>query len=118
VAPLAAAGAADIASLVTAPAPVPSAPRQDLAKPSPAPVIVVQLGAYSTEARANEAWQEYRTNHPAIVGSLQGGIQVSNIPGRGMLYRLRVGPFADRAAAAAVCNALKAEGGACLVAVL
>ena len=35
-----------------------------------------------------------------------------NIPDRGTLYRLRVGPFADRAAAIAACaSALRAQGG-------
>jgi cell division septation protein DedD len=84
--------------------------------PLHASAVLLQLGAYTSEERANEAWRSFRARHAAIAGSLSNEIQVASIPDRGTLYRLRIGPFPDRAAAMAACDALKAKGGACLVA--
>jgi hypothetical protein len=119
-APLATLSAGAVASLVATPAPASAsvAPTAQATSRPVAPIIVLQLGAYSSEARANAAWREFKTRHAAIVGSLEGAVQVTNFPDRGTLYRLRVGPFTDRSAASAMCAALKAEGGACMVAQL
>jgi len=117
------------APIVAAPAPAAQAPGPVVALNTPPPVqtaprnpvltsgsAVLQLGAYVSEAGAQDAWQSLRVRHAAIIGGLSSDVQVAEIPDRGTLYRLRVGPFADRAAAAAACEALRAEGGDCLVA--
>ena len=62
------------------------------------------------------AWANFRSRHAAVLGTLSSDVQVADIPDRGTFYRLRVGPFSDRASAVAACEALRAEGGACLVA--
>jgi cell division protein FtsN len=51
------------------------------------------------------------------LGSYSPSIKPAEIPGKGTWYRLRVGGFADKAAAADVCQQLAAAGQACIVAV-
>jgi cell division protein FtsN len=76
---------------------------------------VLQLGAYPSEVLATDAWENFRIKHPAVLGALSSDVQMANVPDRGTFYRLRVGPFSDRASAVAACEALRAEGGTCLV---
>jgi cell division protein FtsN len=111
-----------------APAPPPPAPVA-VNTPPPAQVVapaassamasagaVLQLGSYPSEALANNAWTTFKEKHAAILGALSSDVQMANIPDRGTWYRLRAGPYTDRASAVAACEALRAEGGTCLVA--
>jgi cell division septation protein DedD len=118
-------GASPAAQMPASPPPVDAAPlplrrlaaAEHLRATAPsAPAVVLQLGAYSSESRATEAWLALRERHAAIIGSLRNTILVASVPERGTLYRLRVGPFVDRATAFAACEMLKAEGAPCLVA--
>jgi cell division protein FtsN len=77
---------------------------------------VLQIGAYETTEIANGAWAAFRARHSAVVGDLAQDIQRADLGAKGIWYRLRVGPFADKAAAATACEKLKAEGGTCFVA--
>jgi cell division protein FtsN len=77
---------------------------------------VLQIGAYETPDIANGAWAAFKTRHSAVVGDLSQDIQKADLGAKGIWYRLRVGPFADKAAAAGACEKLKAEGGTCFVA--
>jgi hypothetical protein len=74
---------------------------------------VLQVGAYRTEASADEAWQLFRAENSEMTGSLTSDIQEANLGERGVLYRLRIGPFEDADAANVVCNEIKARGGDC-----
>ena len=51
----------------------------------------------------------------AVVGGLTPQVIKFNAPGKGDLYRLVIGPFADRSAATDVCAQLKAQGRDCIV---
>ena len=93
--------------------------------PAPAPVpavaavsgkAVLQIGAYETPDIANGAWAAFKARHGAVVGDLAQDIQKADLGAKGIWYRLRVGPFADKAAAASACERLKGEGGTCFVA--
>ena len=94
-------------AVVTAPPP----PRAEPAKPRPATAGSVQLGAFSTEAKAEAAWTRVSARHPEVAG-LAHRIEPLD-RGGATLYRLRASGAAD---AAAVCAALAAVGDACLVA--
>jgi cell division protein FtsN len=77
---------------------------------------VLQVGAYESEQIANGAWNTFRSRYGAVAEGLSPDIQKADLGAKGIWYRLRVGPFADRAAAASACEKLKAAGGNCLVA--
>jgi outer membrane biosynthesis protein TonB len=77
---------------------------------------VLQIGAYETAEIANGQWTFFRARHGAVVGELTQDIQRADLGAKGIWYRLRIGPFADKAAAAAACEKLKTEGGTCFVA--
>ncbi|MBB5687465.1 SPOR domain-containing protein [Sphingobium boeckii] len=74
--------------------------------------FVVQLGAFSTEARAEAAWK-------GAVGRFGLSSNTANgttyRAGNATLHRAAVGGFATRQDAARVCAAVKAKGGTCFV---
>ncbi len=74
----------------------------------------VQLGAYGSEASAQTAWRTVRGQFQGELGNLSP-IYVPVQSGDRTLYRLRVGMLQDRAAADAVCIALRAQQQACFV---
>lgn len=99
------------------PAPAtPSAPSVASASSALSGKAVLQIGAYETTEIANGAWTAFRSRHAAVVGELSQDVQRADLGAKGIWYRLRVGPFADKAAAASACEKLKAEGGTCFVA--
>ncbi|MCJ9430250.1 SPOR domain-containing protein [Kordiimonas marina] len=75
----------------------------------------VQLGAYGSEKGAASAWRVIRGKYRSILGD---DVKASYEPvqsGDRTLYRLRVGPLANRAAADAICLGLRARQQACIV---
>jgi cell division protein FtsN len=77
---------------------------------------VLQIGAYETQGIADGAWAAFKARHTSIAGTLAEDVQKADLGAKGIWYRLRMGPFADKAAAAAACEKLKAEGATCFVA--
>ncbi len=73
---------------------------------------VLQIGAYKSEADAKSAWTAYQHRHPAA-GGMASDVQKADLGAKGTWYRLRIGSFADKAAAGAFCEKLKADGGGC-----
>ena len=113
---------------VEPPAPVPPPPAET-PEPVPAPPpelrgavsalsggAVLQIGAYRSGAVAMQAWQEFLVEHREVVADLVSDIQEVNLEASGVWHRLRIGPFADRDAANALCTTLKARGADCFVA--
>jgi len=77
---------------------------------------VLQIGAYETPEIANGAWARFKSRHADIVGMLAQDIQKADLGAKGTWYRLRVGPFTDKAAAVSACEKLRSQGGTCFVA--
>lgn len=75
----------------------------------------LQIGAYKSEAEASAAWQASARKHPMVNG-FQSAIVKADLGDKGVWYRLRLGTFSDKAAAAAFCDKLKADGGNCFLA--
>ena len=91
------------------------------AKAAPAPSAgakggsVVQIGAVSSQALADKAWADAAAIAPgAAAGKGKNVEKVDRDDGK-TLYRVQVTGFADRAAATAFCDKLKAAGKACFV---
>jgi cell division septation protein DedD len=106
-APTAARPARSVVATASVPAPA-GAPAH--AEASAAPRWRVQMGAFSREARARDAWTVLRRDHGALVA----GVEPHYVNG-GDVVRLQLGAFGDAASAGALCQKLKAAGSACFV---
>lgn len=103
----------------TAP-PAPATPVEPVARaaapvvaPPPAMDYGVQLGAFSSEAKAQAEWQRaLRTHGSALAGLTPAVAPVRS--GAGTLYRLRAATPGE-AKSRSICEALRAKGQACVV---
>lgn len=92
-------------------------PLAEPAPPKPAKTggtASLQLGAFSTEAKADAAWTAAVGHAPALA-ALSKRVEPIERDGK-TLYRLRAGGVASKAAAGELCARVKAGGDACLVA--
>lgn len=103
----------------TPPAPAAKAPEPKPAAAAPAPAAksdgaVVQIGAVSSPALADRAWNEAVAAAPGLAAGK--GKSVERIERDGsVLYRTAVTGFASREEATNFCNRLKAAGKSCFV---
>jgi cell division septation protein DedD len=120
--------ATDLAELRTAEEPAPEAPApeatQSAATEEPAAAAVpatatsgyvVQLSATGSPEEAQTTYSRLQRNYASILGNLEANIQRADLGDRGIFYRVRVGPWAQRGDAVAVCESLKAAGADCFV---
>ena len=83
--------------------------------PSPGPAgQVIQLGAFSTPARANNAYSLRVARYPALARMPKVVVPVITRPDRRVLYVLRLGTT-SRQQSKTVCRNLRASGDHCLV---
>jgi len=75
---------------------------------------VLQIGSYKSQAEAEAAWKTYKAKHTALLNGYSDNIQQADLGEKGTWYRLRIGGFSDREVANALCDRLKADGGACI----
>lgn len=85
------------------------------AKPAAAGGYVLQIGAYKSQVDAEAAWRSYKSRHAALLSGYSENIQQADLGERGTWYRLRIGGLSDREVATALCDRLKADGGACIL---
>ncbi len=102
------------------PTPLVAAPKPAEAAPKPAAAAaggayVLQIGAYKSQEEADAAWKAYQFKHPVAAGYSED-VRKADLGDKGIWYRLRIGSFADKADATAMCDKLKANGGACMLA--
>ena len=75
---------------------------------------VLQIGSYKSQADAEAAWKSYKTRHAGLLSGYSDNIQQADLGEKGTWYRLRIGGFSDKEVATALCDRLKADGGACI----
>lgn len=76
----------------------------------------VQLTSFRRPENAETHWQEVLVLYPDIFTGLEKRIVRADLgPERGVYYRLRIGPFADKVAADSKCQELTDVGLGCLV---
>ena len=107
--------------VTTAPAPAAKAPAAPAAKtPAPAAApstpgsFVVQIGALSSEALADQAWNDAARVSPGAAAGKGKSVQRIESGGK-TLYRTGVTGFTSRESATAFCDALKGAGKSCFV---
>jgi cell division protein FtsN len=90
------------------------------ATPPPAPIAssegnFVQLSSQRSMEQAQSAYADLQSRYASVLGSLSPQIQEADLGAKGIYFRVRVGPWATRAEAIAVCESLKSAGGDCIV---
>ncbi|TCT02850.1 SPOR domain-containing protein [Aquabacter spiritensis] len=98
----------------------PAAPPAQQAAVSPPPAVatgsyVVQVSSQRTEADALGSWKVLQGRYPQLLGAYTASVRKADLGERGIYYRAQVGPFAGRDDANTLCNALRAQGGDCVV---
>ncbi len=92
------------------------APPKDAASPALAGQWRLQLGSFRTKEGAEKEWQRMMARDRDLLGDLRHDVIFADLgPERGVFYRLQGGSFADRAAASARCEQMKASGLNCFV---
>jgi cell division protein FtsN len=76
--------------------------------------FLVQIGALSSTALADKAWNEAAALSPGAAAGKGKKVETVESGGK-TLYRTSVTGFADRASAQAFCDKLKAAGKSCFV---
>ena len=107
------AAAAPAAQAAVAPAPAVAPPLAPAVIPAGA--YVLQIGAYKSQADADAAWKNYKGRHAALLSGYSENVVQADLGAKGVWYRLRVAGFSDKEVAGALCDRLKADGGACFL---
>jgi len=80
------------------------------------PPEYLQIGAFPSQDLARRAFQRFRELHGDLAGDLPPDIKKADLGEKGVWYRLRIGPYAGKAAASQSCEKMKKEGVTCLIA--
>src|SRR5579883_2795106 len=112
--------AAPAAVPATAPPPAPAAAMPAAAaKPAAATAqgggVRLQLGAVRSPQEARREWQRLKHDNADLLGDVAGFAVRADLGAKGIYYRIETAPFADPAAAARVCAALKRRGSECIL---
>ena len=76
----------------------------------------IQIGSFREAGAAERAWTGTASAHGDLVGKLDHIVVEADLgEDRGVYHRVQAGPFANRAAALALCDRLQARDQACLV---
>lgn len=76
---------------------------------------VVQVSSQRSSADAQGSWKALQTRYPNLLSTYAATIKRVDLGERGIFYRAQVGPFATRDDANSLCQALRAQGGDCVV---
>ena len=99
----------------SSPKPAPAA-ADTAAKPAPAGAYLLQIGAYKSREEADASWKAFAAKHASLLSGFSPNVKQVDLGEKGTWYRLRVGAFADKDVATALCEKLKADGGNCFLA--
>jgi cell division septation protein DedD len=75
----------------------------------------VQLASVKSDEGARKEWLRLKKAHPELFGDLELAVQRADLGDRGIFYRIRTGPFPNRATAQDMCAQIKATKLGCLV---
>jgi cell division protein FtsN len=103
---------------MSAPAGAATAAPRSLGTPAAASAgsFYLQIGAYKSQADAETAWKTFQARHATLLSGHGLDVQRVDLGDKGVWYRARVGSFSDSDVALALCDRLKADGGACFLA--
>ncbi len=103
-----------------------AAPPAPEAKPKPAPKpqqtaavapaaaaptkYVVQVGSKKNQTDALASFADMQQKYPSLLANYRPMVQKADLGAKGVWYRLRIGPIADKTAATKLCGQLKSQG--------
>jgi cell division septation protein DedD len=105
-----------VAAVQPAPAkPKPVKPVTQTASITPAPAAaatkyVVQVGSKKNQTEALASFADMQQKYPTLLASYRPMVQKADLGAKGVWYRLRIGPIADKTAATKLCGQLKSQG--------
>ena len=74
---------------------------------------LVQLMAQRNPAALKTAWNKMTRKHARVLGDYSPIIEEADLGTRGIVFRLKTGPFETRNGADRLCRSLKKRGQAC-----
>ena len=77
--------------------------------------FAVHLASFRSEDRARRGWRQLQQAFPDLLGAENLTLERADLGESGIFQRVLAGPFAERAAAARLCGALKAKAQYCRV---
>ena len=75
----------------------------------------VQLASVKSDDGARKEWARMQRAHPDLLGDLELSVQSADLGERGVFFRIRTGPFPNRATAQDMCWQIEAAKLGCLV---
>ncbi len=75
----------------------------------------VQLASVRSDGGARQEWARMQRAHPDLLGDLELSVQSADLGERGIFFRIRTGPFPNRATAQDMCGQIEAAKLGCLV---
>ncbi len=85
------------------------AEQQAMASKATGPQPGIHLASYRSRRDAERGWSQLRRAHKAELGDLQSDITKVDLGAKGIFYRLKAGPLADKNEAQAMCRKLKSR---------
>ena len=85
------------------------------ATPAAGPGYQIQLASVLSEQAALAEWGRIKGKNKDILGAYSPFVTRADLGEKGVFYRLRAGPLADKAAAEALCSSLAAANVGCIV---
>lgn len=79
------------------------------------PAFVVQLASVKTRDGAVQEWEKLKTRFPDLLAGKKLSLDEAEVQGRGLMVRVRAGPFSDHDGAADFCANIAAGRQDCLV---
>jgi hypothetical protein len=71
---------------------------------------VVQVGSKKNQTDALASFADMQQKYPSLLASYRPIVQKADLGAKGIWYRLRIGPIADKTAATKLCGQLKSQG--------
>lgn len=75
---------------------------------------MVQLASFRAKSDAEKEWKNLSRRHAKILSKYQYVIVSKNFEGKGLFYRLQVGPFESESEAVKICKSFKESGINCI----
>jgi len=103
------------AAPAAAPEPKPEAKPTQTAAVTPQPAAaptkyVVQVASKKNQTEALASFADMQQKYPSLLASYKPIVQKADLGDKGVWYRLRIGPIADKSAASKLCSQLKQQG--------
>jgi cell division septation protein DedD len=77
-------------------------------------IYKVQLASFKSSSDAEKGWNNLLKKYPSLLNNYKHYIVSKEITGRGLFYRLQIGPFKEKKDATKACENFKNNGMSCL----